>query len=71
MNVAQISAFLIRNPVTAKVVVGGDFSGRQVLVVVLVNVQNCLPAFRLLDPVAIAVVDEIRTGVPAFPYSDA
>ena len=62
MDVAEGGCFSGCDQLTAKVVGGGDDAGGDVFLVVLVNVKDGLAAFRLLDAVAVTIIDE---GGPA------
>ena len=62
MNIAYVSAALFHGYQRAsEVIVAGDITSGQVLLIVLIDVQGRIPARDcLLDPVAIAVIREAR-----------
>ena len=43
---------------TAQIVGGGDHAGGDVFLVILINIEDGLTAFRLLDTVAVAVINK-------------
>jgi len=58
MDVAQLGALAHGHQSSLMEVIGGHFTGGQVLLVVFIHIGNCLSAFGLLDAVAVAVVDK-------------
>jgi hypothetical protein len=53
MHVAQGCAFFSGYQLPAQIIGGGHHAGGQVLLVILVDVENGLPALGLLDAVAV------------------
>ena len=62
MDIAQGGTFSRRHQLTAKIIGGSDHTGGDIFLVVLVDVKDSLAAFRLLDTVAVAIINK---GGPA------
>ena len=58
MDVAQGGAFTRCDQLTAKIIGGSDHTGGDIFLVVLVDVKDSLAAFRLLDTVAVAIINK-------------
>ena len=58
MDISQSRTLTHGYQPVGKEIIGGYLAGSQVLLVIFVNVEDCLAALGLLDAVTVAVIDK-------------